>query len=317
MIKRTLFVCLLSVIFSIDGYDVTKDKFKICHRIIEEAKWGNLFADGFAMDVKAAEIAEAKFDGGYFDHTLQSVIPGNYERMEKEWQEIKAEIAHLIGPVPVTTNQESAHWENGSKTVDELLADAHSLAPIFKKDFQEIAVQNRAVVDFGPEGGFIIKSKESLTSKVARDARTLKISEAEAISKIGDALRGTLIVDDPSRIADLMASIEDYAAAHRGKVVFKNLWEENRESGYVGIHAKLLLPCFSHGKVHYLMAEMQIHLDSIVDGTALSAKERTHSIYEFVREEGKSPAELSAASKLLFLAAMQELLDNLHYQIHG
>ena len=62
---------------------------------------------------------------------------------------------------------------------------------------------------------------------------------------------------------------------------------------------------------------MQIHLDSIVDGTALSAKERAHLIYENVRTEESSPAELSAASKLLFLTAMQETLQKLEDKAKG
>lgn len=319
MFKNVITASLLTVLLSytaLDGFDVTKHKFKIFHHL-EQTGWGNLFCDGFEIDIKAAELAAEKLNGGHFDEKIHTVIPNDFSETDKVWKQTKDQIAKMIGPIPSSSVLDSAKWENSSKTVDELLQDAKMKAPTFKKDFQEIALKQGAMANFGPGNEFIVKSKGSLTGKVNRDAMALNLSEAEAISQIGDALRGTIITDDVKKIPGIISSIVDYADKQGAKVVFKNLWLEERESGYVGIHAKLLLPVAQEDGTHFILAEMQIHLDSIVDGTALSAKERAHLIYENVRTEESSPVELSAASKLLFLTAMQETLQKLENKTNG
>lgn len=295
---------------SLDGFDVTKQKFKVFHRL-SQTGWGKLFCDGFEIDVKAAELAAEKLSGGYFDEKIHTVIPSDFYQTEKVWKRTKDRIAQLIGPIPAPKGTDSALWENSSKTVNGLLQDAQKMAPLFKKDFQNIALAHRAMANFGPGNEFIVKSSGSLIRKVNRDAKEFNLSEAEAVSQIGDVLRGTVIADKVQKIPGIIAAIVDYADKQGAKVVFKNLWLEDRESGYVGIHAKLLLPILEAEGTRYVLAEMQIHLDSIADGTAMSAKERAHLIYENVRSEQTSPVELSAASKLLFLTAMDEALQKI------
>lgn len=315
--KAGVITALLTSFHFLDGFDITKSKFKIFHHLESQEEWGNLLADGYAIDIKAAELAEEKLHGGHYDDKIHTVIPEDLMLTEKEWKQTKDRIAQVIGPVPSSSDIESALWENSSKTVDELLVDAHAKDPIFKSDFQEIARQKGVIANFGPGNEFSVKSRASLVDKVDRYAKALEVSKTEAVTKIGDALRGTIIVDEVEKIPEIIALIADYADKQGAKVVFNNLWAEDRESGYVGIHAKLLLPVSKEGGTHYLMAEMQIHLDSIVDGTAMSAKERAHLIYENVRSEEASLAELSAASKLLFLTAMQEALDKFEKKTSG
>jgi hypothetical protein len=63
------------------------------------------------------------------------------------------------------------------------------------------------------------------------------------------------------------------------------------------------------GNKRYILSEMQIHLKSIVDGSAKSPKEREHVIYEQVRGEKFKAPTLAAASKLIYLTAMQDILN--------
>lgn len=308
-----LIAALLACTNLVDGFDVTTQKFKISHHIANEADWGNLFDEGYEINVRAAELADGKLKGGHFDENIQTVIPKDIDRTEIEWRQTKEKIAQLIGPLPSSFESESFVWENSSETIDDLLNDVHLLAPTFKNDFQKIAHQHESVANFGPGNEYLLKSKESLVDKIERNRDAWKVSEGEAVRHIGDSLRGTLIVDQLDKIPELVRSMMAYADEHGGRVDFKNLWKEDRESGYVGIHARLLLPVATAEGTHYILAEMQIHLDSIMDGTALSAKERAHLIYENVRAEHNTSSELSAASKLLFLVAMQEALEKIHH----
>ena len=315
--KAGVVTALLASLHFLDGFDITKSKFKFFHHLESQEEWGNLFVDGYAIDIKAAELAEEKLHGGHYDDQIHTVVPEDLILTEQEWKQTKDRIAQMIGPVPSLSDTESVLWENTSRTVDELLQDARAKDPTFKREFQEIARQKGVIANFGPGNEFSVKSRASLADKVERDAKTLGISTTEAVTKIGDSLRGTIIVDEVEKIPEIIALIADYADKQGAKVVFNNLWAEDRESGYVGIHAKLLLPVSQEGGTHYLIAEMQIHLDSMVDGTAMSAKERAHLIYENVRSKEASLAELSAASKLLFLTAMQEALEKFEKKTSG
>jgi ppGpp synthetase/RelA/SpoT-type nucleotidyltranferase len=315
LMKKYIIYPLLSLLLicanALDGYDVKFNKFINYYFIDQQIDWGNLYLEGVDVDFKAAVLAQRKLNGGYFDEKVHAVIPHDSLQTNKEWKNVKDNIAHFIGPMPASS-QTNIAWENSCKTIENLLEDAHRAAPIFKNDFQKIAEQTQSITYFGPGGIYLVKSKESLVSKVERDAKSEGISREEAVSKIGDTLRGSLIVDDLNKIPTVIGAIINYAHEKGAKVTFKNLWKEDRESGYVGIHAKILYPVpDSNGIIsnHYVLAEMQIHLESMLEGGELSAKERAHLIYENTRSDDQlNSAELSAASKLLFLTAMEEAL---------
>ncbi len=313
-IIASLFCMLLTCGSALDGFDVKFNKFSNYYFLDQHIDWGNLYLEGVDIDFKAAELAQQKLKGGRFDETIHSVVPNDFFVTDREWKQAKDYIAYVIGPIPNLNKKESARWENSSKNVDQLLQDAEQVSPIFKRDFQQIAYRIQAVANFGPNDQFIVKSKKSLTEKVDRDASLFKMSKEEAVIKIGDAIRGTIIVDHLQKIPTVISAIMQYADNKGAKVAFKNLWIEDRESGYVGIHAKILYP-LPHAKNgtedRYILAEMQIHLANMVDGTEASAKERAHFIYEQVRDEDLNPEELAAASKLFFLTAMEEVLAKL------
>jgi hypothetical protein len=282
--------------------------------IAYESDWRDLFIAGHDIDFKAAALAHNQLKGGHYDKNLHAVIPADIPKTELEWKKAKDRIAHMIGPLPLLFGQDSHQWVNSSKNVDHLLRDANLMAPCFKEDFQYIAYVTGGTAHFGLEDRNIVKTRESLVNKVKRDAKALGLSEEEAVSKIGDALRGTIIVDDVDKIPLVVAEILNYVDYKDAQVIFKNLWAEDRESGYVGIHAKILLPIVKGEKIaeeRSILAEMQIHLYSIADGTNESVKERAHMLYENVRMENFNPLLLSAASKLLFLTGMQDVIKSL------
>lgn len=258
------------------------------------------------IDIEAAKLAQASFGGGQLDPILDAVLPVNSNETHLEWVHKKNQVARLIGklPPPVPSDQ----WRNSSTTIVEMMHDIHRLAPIFKETSLRIAEETNSSVNFGPNDKNMIKNEESLTRKVQQDSKLLEISEEDALSKIGDALRGTIVTDDPRNIKQIVDKISTYVERNGGKITFKNLWAEERESGYVGVHAKLLLPIPSEeGETKYVMAEMQIHLNAIMDGTKECVKEREHLIYEHVRT-GFDPLQASAGSKLLYLAALNKVL---------
>jgi hypothetical protein len=312
--KKFIIYNLLAVLLvcanALDGFDVKFNKFINYYFIDQRFDWGNLYLEGVDVDFKAAVLAQRKLNGGYFDERVHAVIPNDSSQTDKEWKSIKDNIAYYIGPMP--SSQAQVIWKNSSNSIETLLEDAQQAAPKFKNDFEKIAQQTQATPYFGPGGLYLVKSKESLTSKVNRDAVSEEISNEEAVAKIGDTLRGSLVVDNLNKIPAVIDSLIKYANETGAKVTFKNLWKEERESGYVGIHAKILYPVPAmNGKTsnQYILAEMQIHLESMLEGGELSAKERAHLIYETTRSDSElNSTHLSAASKLLFLTAMEEAL---------
>jgi hypothetical protein len=308
-----LFLLSIKIIF-LSGSDQKLNQFAT---VVEwEFDWGNLFVEGHEIDFKAAELAQRKLKGGCYDNYLHVVIPNDLMQTRTEWKKAKDHIAGMIGPISTLSSSErSLLWENNSKNVDDLLKDAKSLAPSFKEDFKCIALKTGANAFFGQNDQNILKTRESLISKVQRDAHVLELSEEEAVAKIGDVLRGTIIVDRLDQIPIVIDHIINYADYKDGQVMFKNIWTEDRQSGYVGIHAKLLLPLpldEESKEQRHLLAEMQIHLHSMVDGTDDCVKEREHKIYEHVRGENVKQPKLSAASQLLYLTAMEDLLNKVN-----
>jgi len=317
MFKKIIPTSLLIIFcLSINFLSGHSELFRCYHYPIEyRVDFDSLLSEGHEIDLKASEFAQNKLHGWYYDHEIHAVVPNDINQTDEEWKKTKDKIARVIGPLPSYINQDYRSWKNSAKTVDELIQDASIMAPSFIKDFEHLASLTGTKANFGPNNQYAMKSRASLINKVKRDSNEFKISDEEAVTLIGDALRGTLILNDLSQIPTVVAEIINYAKDHDARVTFKNLWAEDRESGYVGIHAKLLLPLHNSEKgkaQRYILAEMQIHLYSIFDGTSESVKERGHLIYEHVRDlEDFDHLKHSAASRLLFLTAMQEVLKAL------
>ena len=246
--------------------------------------------------------------GGKYSREIEAIIPSNPTEVKSRWVQHKNQIAEKIGPIDPGSSKESALWENSAHSIEDLLKDAKQAAPLFRLGCLQIAKETRSEPFFGPGGREIVKSEKSLTRKVLDDSAKAGISQEQATLKIRDALRGTLIADRPEQVSLIAAKIQEFVNRQGGEVIFKNFWNEEREDGYVGVHAKILFPFHiaqeGESIKKIVIAEVQIHLRSIMDGTKRSAKEREHKIYEKIRKEDADPDAIASASMFLYLSGM-------------
>lgn len=263
----------------------------------------------YEIDEKAA-YSVVELGGGFYYNDLEVVIPFQPELVHKEWQIIKKKIAKRIGKITPVASVENFLWQNSATSIDELLEDAQISAFHFFNACKNIAKKTNSRISFGPENAYLIKSKKSLSRKVTRDAQEIGISEEQAVAKIGDVIRGTIITDSPDNIPRIVEEIKDWVAEAGGEVFFRNYWIEERQSGYVGIHAKLILPVDEYHVEKFILAELQIHLPFIMDGSRGCVKEREHILYDKWKSHHFDPDMLSAASKLLYLTALKKYDDN-------
>lgn len=262
------------------------------------------------IDARAAVVV-TELGGGVFNEELQAIVPVFPQRIQEDWKKYKDSISKTIGSVDpdIEDSEESLSWENSSRTVDDLLKDATQVAPSFKKACQKIALITDSRINFGPGDKNIIKTRDSLMSKVLEDSKQLGISPEQATAKIGDALRGTLITDRAEQIPYIIEEIKEFVARSGGAVLFKNLWKQERETGYVAIHAKVYIPFKNKKKVRYIMIELQVHLEAVMDGTIKCAKERAHQLYDNI-DSGKFDTQiLSSGSQLFYLAALRKYFE--------
>lgn len=272
----------------------------------------SLYSPAFAvsqlMQEKAAKQAE-ELGGSYYHPRLEAVIPNYPDIIREEWLRCKNQIAARIGTIDPGPIASSAYWENSAKKTDLLLKDAQIAAPYFKNMCVEVAQKTNTVAHFGFKGKAIVKTKKSLKDKVSQDVRQLDISRKLAVAKIRDALRGTIIAEKPEQIPGVVEKIKEYAVKMDSEVVFTNAWQDERPTGYVGVHAKILFPVVKGKKQDYIIGEIQIHLKCIVDGTENSPKEQQHLIYKH-EEAASFDEEMRFASILIYLTGLKELKDN-------
>lgn len=128
------------------------------------------------------------------------------------------------------------------------------------------------------------------------------------ISKIGDAIRGSLIVDNLKQIPPLLKTVTKYVKKRGGRLYEKNLFKSPTDFGYAAMHLKMRMPVPSsrpHAKKKYLLIELQIHAREIMDGTVTCPKEMAHVIYK--KKGSGSKQEAQDASKLVYLIALEKM----------
>lgn len=243
-----------------------------------------------------------------YNRELGIRVPLYPTQIQSEWKYRKNKIAKRIGKITPMQTEESDSWKNSAKSIDELFQDAVNTAPYFQKQCEEVAKTTGCRVYFGKYA--LVKTKQSITQKVDRIARKHKIAKPKAIGKIRDAIRATLIVKTPEQVSSVVEAIKKLSASKRTKVVFhQNDWESERKDGYIGIHSSLLLPVRDEAgnqkKNKAVIAELQIHLECITNGTLECPKERAHLLYEKVRDDSIENKEIQAASTLMFLEGLQ------------
>ena len=142
-----------------------------------------------------------------------------------------------------------------------------SHAKVQSKKFRDLCKQIVLVtqepgvkVNFGQNDKFITKTEKSLRNKITQDAKINNISLEEATSQISDALRGTITVQTKRAMESVAQRINETAKLYNCKVLWKNFYNNPTDKGYVGLHAKILLPFRNrHGKICQIVTELQVH----------------------------------------------------------
>ncbi|MBS4168329.1 hypothetical protein [Parachlamydia sp. AcF125] len=243
------------------------------------------------------------------------VVPLDAEKVEQGYQEKKQEIASRISIIEDREHiQQARSWQNSSTTVADLLKDAESLKGTYAGFLREIAFQNNGEAHFGPDDMFITKSESSLRRKVNDDMKILGKTEEQCTQQAGDSLRGTVVLEKPENITGFVRAFQEKCQEKGYDVTFKNVWKEDRSTGYVGVHAKVKMVT-DQGKT--VLAELQLHLPQIYDGTIACVKEQSHHIYEYAREaygpgseetrKPQPPSFANGISKLQFLSHMLDI----------
>jgi hypothetical protein len=259
------------------------------------------------IDSDSVKVVE-EVGGGIYDREVDALLPLFPSLVRAEWLNYKNEIAARIGTIAPSPTKESASWRNSAKSIHQLIKDAQLAAPAFKKMCLCISNHTGCKVNFGIKNQCMIKGEKSINRKV-HESITEGLSREEAVGRVRDALRGTLIAETPEQIQVVIHTLKDFAYANGIQIVFINVWEENRPSGYVGIHAKMLFPISDQNEFtsqRNIIAELQIHLHCIMDGTMESVKEREHLLYDKMRKGGVDPEIQTAASTLLYLTALKQ-----------
>jgi len=210
------------------------------------------------------------------------IVPKDPAKVLAAYKEAKDKIAKVIHIDESTEHMtESKAWTNTSTTAEELIGDATGLKDEYATFVKNLAAQNHGRACFGHHDKFILKGMSSLQRKLKDDVKELKCSAEYAVQRAGDSLRGSVVVNSPQDITNLAAALQVKAKEHNWDITFKNIWKEDRSSGYVGVHAKMKL-VNSEGRT--VLAELQIHLPQIYDGEPTCVKDYIHRIYEYGRE---------------------------------
>ncbi|NRA73291.1 MAG: hypothetical protein HRU36_00895 [Rickettsiales bacterium] len=206
---------------------------------------------------------------GYF-------VPANKEKINKKWFNIKEQIRCELGDIKPKPNAESLLRQNSADTSKELYKLAHKFSPDFKKIINDVvnAVPSASHSNYKT----IVKSKSSIENKVNRDKAQ---GVDNPVKWIGDTLRTTIFVDTSEQFRKVIEKLNNVAQQNNYSITYKNIFEQNYKSGYVGVHAILHL---SKEDKSAILSEVQIHFRSINDGTEDCPKEYTHGIYEITKD---------------------------------
>ena len=180
----------------------------------------------------------ASFGGAQYNETMGAVIPNDPKLIHKAWKRVKDEISQLIGEIHPKHSTQTFSWRNSATDAKTLLQDAMRAKPLFRHALRMLAARVGGQANFGPGGKYATKTYESLRKKIRDDARMEGIGRTQAAAKIGDALRGTIIVDSPVQFRQTVQEVNAWVESQGGKVVWKNVFAEERPNGYVAAHAK-------------------------------------------------------------------------------
>lgn len=255
-------------------------------------------------------VATREF-GGYKEIRVgvnSLIVPEDVQLLSKKHKELTGQIGTAIKIDESAEHRKSAwNWQNSAETVEGLLVTAKEMADEYGDMVDEVARRTGGQASFGPDRKFMLKSEQSLTRKVkdykAENLRTGRFkteeeAEKAAVQGVSDSVRGSLIIPSASSITDAVGILQERCREKGWDISFRNLWNEGRPGGYAAVHATIVMRHPSkeegqEGRVEQVVAELQIHLPQVYDGTEFCAKERSHIMYEYAREAyGPAPKDI-------------------------
>ena len=264
---------------------------------------------------------------------ITAFVPSDPEANYELWKEKRKIIASAIGQVePLGSEPEQL---NTARSTAELYGNAVDAKESFLTFVTDIAnAVPGTYASFGPDNAFMIKEFNSLERKVQHDIATRNWTESEAVRKISDTIRGTIVTHDPDCLGEIIRTMKDllplaseitFQNDYDYEVVFKDDYNDQEyDTGYVGIHAKIPIALDSDGIYNtteaFVLSELQVHLHTVDDGTLDSPKEKAHEIYEVLRQlplpvPEDIETDINEASRVIYLFAMEKALKE--YPVDG
>ena len=149
-------------------------------------------------------------------------------------------------------------------------------------------------------------------NKIARLVAVDGITEENAPKVLADSLRGTIIVNAPTQLIQVISLLNQQFA---NQISFSNKFNATYATGYVGVHGDILYK----NQSDIILSEIQVHYSNIYDGTHDCPKEYTHSIYETTRslvlsntsESQELEVNGNAAQTIVFLFGMDRVIQGI------
>ncbi len=204
------------------------------------------------------------------------MVPDDPELLRRVHEALRQAVQSRIGEVDVGDPDEVDKWKNTATSVEELHRDAEKTEPLLRSVVDGAAAEAGGEPNYGPGNKHAVKELKSLDDKVNVKGKRL--------NRISDAVRGTIIVDQPEDIRPAVAALKKRVEAAGGKLVVDNKFAKPHKAGYGAVHADMLLPTKDGG---FIRSEVQLHLRGLHDGTAESVKEQSHALYKPLDEKGE------------------------------
>jgi len=258
---------------------------------------------------------EKEFPGSDKDYFNYAFVPSNEAifSINSKWLSAVVHIRNQLGDVPRTPVLDVIRWRNTVDSVLGLNALSIDFAPLFNHTLITVVDGlSDTYISYGPNNSFITKSLTSLENK--RDRMLNQNPNSYPWETMDDSLRGTIVIKSVVNFASVISRLSDNNFPFY--VYCDNKFSDGRakDSGYVGVHCKVLV----QNVTHTLQAELQIHFYDVMDGTTDCPKEYTHGIYEKTRSLSLTDTydtsvinqEGNNAQKLVFLYGLHRIVPD-------
>lgn len=234
-------------------------------------------------------------------------VPRNESKLREIFERGRQAIAKALGGIG--DDAPAAPFSNGARSVDELIADSRATEATLRELIDGAAAAVKGESFYGEGGKNAVKTPESIGHKIRRImSKNPRLTEADAVQKIGDGVRGSLLVDTPEQVRAAITELRARAKKQGTKIVVDNKFadpDQFHKGGYAAIHCDVE---FQTKGGRTLRGELQVHLRSVYDGTPTCVKDRTHKLLELAQgREGTLDAErakkVNLAGVLLFASA--------------